>query len=404
MSRGVFRHRRSWPIFRRLALRWAPTVSAGVLHAKSGGITSALSAGASWSATYVKSGGTTSALTLGGERLTTHSKSGGIQSAGSLGGSDVVSVTRAGGITSGSTLGGSGAPVIARVGGMWSQLILGGERLTTALKPGGITSGLSQGATWLVEFQKPGGITSHSALGGTRTTSVVKASGLSSTLTLGGTGIQVTARVGGFSSATALGGTGSQAALRVGGIVSTGLLGGTGSFEAEVITKTGGLISGGGISVTYYFYSKTGLLVSPGSLGGDGDRFPMEGGGAGLAGVGRIVRTRPPKRRRTRSEILALGAERLLAKKKLPESYPEGAQKAYERFQEFYGTEDGRRIFIKKALEQGDGKTIREVVADVYATGTTVDTSAKKRITRVNMKSGDKPTVTILSRHGTRGG
>lgn len=46
-----------------------------------------------------------------------------------------------------------------------------------------------------------------------------------------------------------------------------------------------------------------------------------------------------------------------------------GAQKAYKRFVHQYGKAEGERIFLKKADEQGTGKTIRQKVNSVYHKG-----------------------------------
>lgn len=54
----------------------------------------------------------------------------------------------------------------------------------------------------------------------------------------------------------------------------------------------------------------------------------------------------------------------------LPASYPKGAKKAYKEMQKFYGPEEGRRIFVEKALDHGTGEGVRAVVASVYAKGT----------------------------------
>lgn len=46
-----------------------------------------------------------------------------------------------------------------------------------------------------------------------------------------------------------------------------------------------------------------------------------------------------------------------------------GAQKAYRRFVRRYGLEEGRRIYLQKADEQGEGSTLRQKVNDIYKTG-----------------------------------
>ena len=46
-----------------------------------------------------------------------------------------------------------------------------------------------------------------------------------------------------------------------------------------------------------------------------------------------------------------------------------GAQKAYRRFVRRYGIDEGRRIFLQKADEQGSGSTARQRVNSIYKTG-----------------------------------
>ena len=55
--------------------------------------------------------------------------------------------------------------------------------------------------------------------------------------------------------------------------------------------------------------------------------------------------------------------------KRLPKSYSKGAKKAYRNFQEEYGEEEGTRIFVAKANEQGVGDNLRARVNSVFATG-----------------------------------
>jgi hypothetical protein len=56
-------------------------------------------------------------------------------------------------------------------------------------------------------------------------------------------------------------------------------------------------------------------------------------------------------------------------RKTLPKSYSKGAKKAHREFQIDYGETEGRRIFFQKAEEQGVGKTLRQRVNSVFATG-----------------------------------
>lgn len=55
-----------------------------------------------------------------------------------------------------------------------------------------------------------------------------------------------------------------------------------------------------------------------------------------------------------------------------------GAQKAYSRFVHQYGKKEGERIFLKKAEEQGTGKTIRQKVNSIYHKGASVGEANSK--------------------------
>lgn len=55
--------------------------------------------------------------------------------------------------------------------------------------------------------------------------------------------------------------------------------------------------------------------------------------------------------------------------RELPKSYSKGAKKAFAAFQTEYGVQEGTRIFVKKANEQGVGSTLRARVNSVFATG-----------------------------------
>lgn len=50
-----------------------------------------------------------------------------------------------------------------------------------------------------------------------------------------------------------------------------------------------------------------------------------------------------------------------------------GAQKAYRRITKHYGLEEGRRIFLARADERGQGNTIRQKVNDIYHKGAKLD-------------------------------
>jgi hypothetical protein len=46
-----------------------------------------------------------------------------------------------------------------------------------------------------------------------------------------------------------------------------------------------------------------------------------------------------------------------------------GARRAYRRFVNRYGLEEGRRIFLAKADERGEGSTLRRKVNSIYKKG-----------------------------------
>lgn len=46
-----------------------------------------------------------------------------------------------------------------------------------------------------------------------------------------------------------------------------------------------------------------------------------------------------------------------------------GFQKAYQAFTDFYGQEEGTRVFLQKAEEQGTGNTLRQKANSIYKTG-----------------------------------
>lgn len=100
-------------------------------------------------------------------------------------------------------------------------------------------------------------------------------------------------------------------------------------------------------------------------------------------------------------------AAALAANKRLPAYYPVGAHKAYAKFQEFYGVDEGRRIFVQRAIERGRGETIREKVADVFKTGAVVDDRVRldarvsvegERASVSVTRPSAAPRVTILSK------
>ena len=48
---------------------------------------------------------------------------------------------------------------------------------------------------------------------------------------------------------------------------------------------------------------------------------------------------------------------------------PKSVQKAYGNFVKQYGKREGERIFLAKADEQGQGRTVRQRVLSVYKKG-----------------------------------
>jgi hypothetical protein len=46
-----------------------------------------------------------------------------------------------------------------------------------------------------------------------------------------------------------------------------------------------------------------------------------------------------------------------------------GTQRAYRRFIERYGVEEGRRIFLQRAEEHGEGNTLRQKCNSIYKVG-----------------------------------
>jgi hypothetical protein len=91
--------------------------------------------------------------------------------------------------------------------------------------------------------------------------------------------------------------------------------------------------------------------------------------------------------------------EMLLQVSHLPDSYSEGAKKAFEQFQVDYEPDEGRRIFFQKALELGSGDSLKDIVNNVYKNGATLP-DRRKREVRINLNRTRPapPTVTILRR------
>jgi hypothetical protein len=87
------------------------------------------------------------------------------------------------------------------------------------------------------------------------------------------------------------------------------------------------------------------------------------------------------------------GAEQLLQMGTIPSSYSEGAKKAWAKMEAQYGPEQGRRIFVQKALERGEGASVRELADSVYKTGAKLP--SKKAVVKVelNRERAVPPTV-----------
>ena len=80
----------------------------------------------------------------------------------------------------------------------------------------------------------------------------------------------------------------------------------------------------------------------------------------------------------------------------LPESYSEGAKRAWAQMAADYGPEEGRRIFVQKAIERGSGATLQQIVDSVYATGATLPAKRQAIIdVRSNRERPVPPTVRI---------
>lgn len=48
---------------------------------------------------------------------------------------------------------------------------------------------------------------------------------------------------------------------------------------------------------------------------------------------------------------------------------PAGTQKAHKRFVQRYGRKEGERIFLARAEEHGEGRTIRQKANSIYKKG-----------------------------------
>lgn len=111
--------------------------------------------------------------------------------------------------------------------------------------------------------------------------------------------------------------------------------------------------------------------------------------------------TQGVERKKSRDQIAVLEkqAEVIVSSEELPQSYPVGAKKAYQAFQDFYGSEEGRRIFIQKALEQGRGDSVHAKIADVFKKGAHPD-QTKKMDTQVEVLGKHGPNVSVTPLRG----
>jgi hypothetical protein len=98
--------------------------------------------------------------------------------------------------------------------------------------------------------------------------------------------------------------------------------------------------------------------------------------GSPFNGVGSITRikwtrptSKPERKLKTRRQLQVDAAARIVKRKELPKTYPAGAHKALNEFKDFYGEEEGTRIFLQKAVERGKGQTLAEQISSTYKTG-----------------------------------
>lgn len=79
----------------------------------------------------------------------------------------------------------------------------------------------------------------------------------------------------------------------------------------------------------------------------------------------------------------------------LPSSYSKGAQKAWGAMISDYPRDEGKRIFVQRALEFGKGGTLKEIVDSVYATGKHPSRRQRRQAT-ILLGRHDLPIVRIL--------
>lgn len=363
--------------------------AASTTFAKSGGFTSAGSVGGDKGVDQARSGGIESAGSLGATRAYSVARDGGIELGGVLGGSQGQGVPRAGGTVSAAQIGADGRIAVPRDGGIEGEITLSGEGSSVISRLGGFESQASLSADSSQTISRDGGIEDQAETGADKTATFSKSGGFSSTGSVGAL-VQQKARI--LWDEFEIPQAASTAFSKSGGIDTPGELGGDQQSQVFIFTKTGG-------------------IASTANLGGDvataePEEPPVLPPAPDTGSPGRVVQRRPRQRApvkrksvRQQHEAIENHAERLLKRGELPDYFTVGAQKAYKNMQDFYGPLDGRRIFIKKAIEQGHGATLTDKINDVYATGTTVDTR-KKLQTRVQTRGVARPQVKILSRIG----
>lgn len=96
------------------------------------------------------------------------------------------------------------------------------------------------------------------------------------------------------------------------------------------------------------------------------------------------------------NRALEQSAEQYLQLGTLPNGHSEGAKKAWDEMRSGYGPEEGRRIFVQKAIERGTGNTLRERIDSTYGVGATLP-DKKQAVVKVqaNRDRPVPPTVTI---------
>lgn len=272
--------------------------------AKSGGMASTASTGATRTIQHSKSGGDeTNASAVGpGARITQANKSGGITTVGSVGGSQISTgpIQRSGGTRSIASLGGSKSASFLKAGGintaaklgqsargliLWSEFEIPRAVSTSFAKSGGISSAgsLGGGTVTANQFNRSGGFVSTARLGATKlvnlwsdwsltrtyviSTQPVKIGGIIAPLSLGGARAQLYVKTSGPVIVGQLGATKAVIAVKSGGIQSVASLGGS-SNEQQTIAKSGGMTSQASVGASRAFLvARAGGTTSQGVLG-----------------------------------------------------------------------------------------------------------------------------------------